>query len=332
MLWGRAAELAFVSHHVLRSAPVLVAGAAGVGKTALVRAAAAATTATRPVFRGGGLAALSSVEYLPVIRALDQELGGDPAAVAEEVRRRVANGVLILDDLQWADAATLATLPLLAGHVRLIAAARRGDRDFGRAHAAVDFEVLELQPLRDADARKLAHAANDSLDARELTYICRRGGGNPLLLFELASGGPSRLFELTFAARLARASVEVRSALVRLAVHQPAAASLIGDCCAELVAGAFAIERDGMLELPHHRLASIVLSAGARGNGGAAAGDTLTTREREVLRLVREGLTSGEVAVVLGIGRATVDSHIRSAMHKLGARSRAQAALLFERA
>jgi DNA-binding CsgD family transcriptional regulator len=54
----------------------------------------------------------------------------------------------------------------------------------------------------------------------------------------------------------------------------------------------------------------------------------VTTREYEVLRLVALGIGSADIARQLGISRATVDSHVRSAMAKLGARSRLHAAVL----
>jgi DNA-binding NarL/FixJ family response regulator len=52
----------------------------------------------------------------------------------------------------------------------------------------------------------------------------------------------------------------------------------------------------------------------------------LTRREREVLRLVAGGLASPQIAARLGVARCTVDSQVRSAMDKLGARSRVEAA------
>jgi len=54
----------------------------------------------------------------------------------------------------------------------------------------------------------------------------------------------------------------------------------------------------------------------------------VTTREHEVLRLVALGIGSADIGRQLGISRATVDSHVRSAMAKLGARSRLHAAVL----
>jgi DNA-binding CsgD family transcriptional regulator len=54
----------------------------------------------------------------------------------------------------------------------------------------------------------------------------------------------------------------------------------------------------------------------------------LTPREIDVMRLVRTGNTSALIADTLGIGRATVDSHVRSAMAKTGARTRLQASMI----
>ena len=49
----------------------------------------------------------------------------------------------------------------------------------------------------------------------------------------------------------------------------------------------------------------------------------LTPREREVVQLVALGSTGPEIADELGIAHETVRTHVRNAMDKLGARSRA---------
>lgn len=48
--------------------------------------------------------------------------------------------------------------------------------------------------------------------------------------------------------------------------------------------------------------------------------ETLTQREREVLRLVGGGLTSGEIAERLGISTRTVETHRANLMRKIGAK------------
>lgn len=51
----------------------------------------------------------------------------------------------------------------------------------------------------------------------------------------------------------------------------------------------------------------------------------LTAREREVMLLVREGLTDGQVARRLGVAEATVSKHLEHVYSRTGARSRVQA-------
>jgi DNA-binding CsgD family transcriptional regulator len=51
----------------------------------------------------------------------------------------------------------------------------------------------------------------------------------------------------------------------------------------------------------------------------------LTRREQESLRLVAMGMTTTAAAEQLGISPETVRTHVRNAMNKLGARTRAQA-------
>ncbi|MBV9230332.1 MAG: response regulator transcription factor, partial [Chloroflexi bacterium] len=51
----------------------------------------------------------------------------------------------------------------------------------------------------------------------------------------------------------------------------------------------------------------------------------LTQREREVLRLLAQGLTSAQIAEQLVIGQVTVNAHVRSIYNKLGVSSRSAA-------
>src|SRR6185312_11796064 len=52
--------------------------------------------------------------------------------------------------------------------------------------------------------------------------------------------------------------------------------------------------------------------------------DTLTTREREIVTLVAEGLSNDEIAERLVISPATARTHVSRSMVKLNARDRAQ--------
>lgn len=59
---------------------------------------------------------------------------------------------------------------------------------------------------------------------------------------------------------------------------------------------------------------------------------TLTRRESEVLRRLVEGLTDHEIALALTLSPRTVEAHVSSILHKLGARNRAEAAKRFRAA
>ncbi len=60
----------------------------------------------------------------------------------------------------------------------------------------------------------------------------------------------------------------------------------------------------------------------------AAPLETLTQREREVLTLVGAGLSNQELAARLSISEATVKTHVKRILMKLGLRDRIQAVVL----
>ena len=57
----------------------------------------------------------------------------------------------------------------------------------------------------------------------------------------------------------------------------------------------------------------------------ASLPDELTPREAEVLSLIANGLSNGEIASTLVVSEATVKTHINHVFAKIGARDRAQA-------
>ena len=83
----------------------------------------------------------------------------------------------------------------------------------------------------------------------------------------------------------------------------------------------------GLLSL-QSLIGSAIRRAGGSPPAARSGGDGLpTVRERQVLDLVADGLSSRAIAAQLGLSVLTVDSHVRSAMATLGAPTRLAAAL-----
>ncbi|NNU28403.1 helix-turn-helix transcriptional regulator [Isoptericola sediminis] len=70
------------------------------------------------------------------------------------------------------------------------------------------------------------------------------------------------------------------------------------------------------------------LAAPTRRRPGEAGADPLTDRERQVLELVAEGLTNGQIAERLFISRKTASVHVSAILRKLGVTSRTEAAVV----
>jgi len=122
-----------------------------------------------------------------------------------------------------------------------------------------------------------------------------------------------------------------RRASVRCAWAAGEAARRAGDrerAVAQLEGAAASAERLGLRPLVARVRASLRELGVRRGARRGPTTTGLTPRERQALLLVGEGLTSREIGQRLGIAPSTVDTQVESAVRRLGARSRRQAAAM----
>jgi DNA-binding NarL/FixJ family response regulator len=117
------------------------------------------------------------------------------------------------------------------------------------------------------------------------------------------------------------------------AMRYGASGYLTKDLSPEALARSLQAAQAGELVMPR-RLAARLLSRVLRRGGPAQAEgglplDSLTTRERDILRLLADDLTDRDIATALTISPRTVESHVSSILRKLEVRNRAEAARRF---
>jgi two-component system response regulator DevR len=76
------------------------------------------------------------------------------------------------------------------------------------------------------------------------------------------------------------------------------------------------------------KVAPAVLAAARRAAESPGRGDSLNTRQREVLRLVAEGLSNREIAARTHLSEHTVKGYVEEILERLGARNRVHAAIV----
>lgn len=180
-----------------RGTALLVEGEPGIGKTALVRAACdvAAARGFR-VCRGAGDELGRALPLLPLLDALAVARSESAAVTAERLLARVddlcAIGpvVLVLDDLQWADEASVAVWRRLAGLVPqlpllLIGVLRPLPRRDDVAALRKGVTRLPLPRLAPADVVELTGRLAGGTPDEALARLAEDAGGNPLYLVEL---------------------------------------------------------------------------------------------------------------------------------------------------
>lgn len=261
-LVGRDRQLDALADALENDRAVVLLGEAGAGKTTLMRAAT--SRSGRAVLEGGALATLNWMPYVAVERALGRKLpDADVLWVVSELEDVLGAGILLVDDLQWAHAATLDVIGTLAGRRAVVAAARSGDpaTPSVRDHLIrAGFEVIDVPALDESDAMELARRRRPDLSRTALERVCRRAGGNPFFIEELtATPEPSESLRLAVRARLRALPEAVRATMAMLAVAgRPLPVGDLGDNAHSLVDAGLADVSQDLITARHALLGEII--------------------------------------------------------------------------
>ncbi|NKX53297.1 helix-turn-helix transcriptional regulator [Arthrobacter mobilis] len=126
------------------------------------------------------------------------------------------------------------------------------------------------------------------------------------------------------AAAFERAKLPLEAARSRLALARALALDEPGAAVAQARAALEGFEQLGARP-DADTAAGLLRGLGQRGRSAPRPGGALTAREREVYRLIAEGLANAEIARRLVISKRTVEHHIGSILAKLGVATRAEA-------
>ena len=339
---------------------VFVSGEAGVGKTVLIRRFAAALPASAEVLLGACDALATPrplAPFLDVAEVTGGELktlateGAKPyefaAALMRDLRER-APLVVVVEDLHWADAATLDVLRILARRiesVRVLVVGTFRDDELDRKHplrtmlgdlpAAGAISRIRLAPLSE---HSVAHLAEPfGVDAAQLY---RQTSGNPFFVTEVLAGGtqavPATVQDAVLA-RIARLSSAGRS-LVEAASIIPATAEFwllerlcpggMGSVEECLAAGVLTAHAEGVAF--RHELARLAVDASLPANQkvtlhAAAMSALAAAPEHDPARLAHHAEAAGDARAVLvysaeAAARASsLGAHREAAAHLLRA-------------
>jgi DNA-binding NarL/FixJ family response regulator len=109
---------------------------------------------------------------------------------------------------------------------------------------------------------------------------------------------------------------------------------LTKDLSPEALARSLRATQTGELVMPRRLASRLLVRILRRGTAPASTRgerivDRLTVRERDILRLLADGLTDRDIATALTISSRTVESHVSSILRKLDVRNRAEAARIY---
>ncbi|MCW6011256.1 helix-turn-helix transcriptional regulator, partial [Micromonospora sp. CPCC 205371] len=175
-------------------------------------------------------------------------------------------------------------------------------------------------PLVDGLRRITARWA--ALDGADVPALPLEGDALPPVRATLAAWAGAGDFDQAAAAWHDLAVREEVRCLLARGLHESDPARAVPP----LLAAEALAEQAGLVVLLGRARRALRRHAVRRDQRGPRSGGELTDRERDVLRLVAAGEPTRRIAGQLGISAETVETHIRSGMRKLGARTRTEAA------
>jgi DNA-binding CsgD family transcriptional regulator/tetratricopeptide (TPR) repeat protein len=208
---------------------------------------------------------------------------------------------------------------------RLLGAGRAGGDEISLANA--HFGLALLAERRGDWERMLALYA-------QAAVICKKFGDIWFATHSLDGVGAAavELGRIERAVRLFAAAAALRGAVVAAPApdqidprHNERALAARAALGPERFAAVWAAGVPLSLDEALDEAASLADPAVSASPGGPGAPTGLTTRERDVLRLLVGGMTDKEIGAALGIGRRTVSSHVEAIRAKLDAPSRTAA-------
>jgi two-component system nitrate/nitrite response regulator NarL len=195
----------------------------------------------------------------------------------------------------------------------------------------------DLARILDADPRFVVCAV--AADASEAVEAARRERPDLCLVdIRMPGNGIAAAWEITAclpATRVVMLTVSRDDGDLFAALRAGARGYLLKDLPADRIPEALATVMAGEVAMPPAlvaRLAEEFRDSAPRRRGllHTAAGARLTSREWEVLELMRRGMTTAEIARRLFVSQATVRSHIASTLAKLRVPDRRAAIRMFE--
>ena len=229
---------------------MVLSGPAGIGKSTLAQE----ILARSDVAAGQCLISLQDRRHRPLEQALRCSLVGAADSVVVEVASRLGDRVLVVEDLHWADDATLEVLTGLTGLVPILATTRESDPFDERARR------FTVSPLSRRSARSLVRQLHPGLDVDQSEQLVAVANGNPLLLHQLVSAndvGCSPTLAEAVRSRVDSLSAAGRRTLALLALHgRPAPPGLVRAPAG--LPGLTQLDRDGAIWFTHDLLREAV--------------------------------------------------------------------------